>query len=63
MPLLRNDASPAQYCPPIASGEEMVPDSQRSRSKSWLGLVVRDPQFWVPVAVLAVGLVVLRWIS
>jgi hypothetical protein len=29
----------------------------------WLGLVVRDVQFWVPVAVLVAGLLVLRWIS
>jgi hypothetical protein len=25
--------------------------------------ILRDVQFWVPVAVLACGLVVLRWIS
>jgi hypothetical protein len=30
---------------------------------SWLGLVLRDVQFWVPVAVLVCGLLVLRWIS
>ena len=30
---------------------------------SWLGLVLRDVQFWVPVAVLIAGLLVLRWIS
>jgi hypothetical protein len=63
MPLLRNDASPPQYCPPNAPGGEMVPDNPSRPSKSWLHLVVRDPQFWVPVAVLAAGLFVLRWIS
>jgi hypothetical protein len=29
----------------------------------WLTLVLRDVQFWVPVIVLAAGLLVLRWIS
>jgi hypothetical protein len=29
---------------------------------SRLGALLRDPQFWVPVAVLLGGLVVLRWI-
>ncbi|HMH26841.1 MAG TPA: hypothetical protein VK542_09695 [Gemmatimonadaceae bacterium] len=39
-------------------------DNRRGQaSGSWLGLVLRDVQFWVPVAVLAGGLVVLRWIS
>lgn len=28
-----------------------------------LGAVVTDVQFWIPLAVLAVGLIVLRWIS
>ena len=63
MPLLRNDASPPQYCPPNALGEQTVPDSQSARSNSWLSVVVRDPQFWVPVVVLVAGLLVLRWIS
>jgi hypothetical protein len=34
-----------------------------ARRPSRLSLVVRDPQFWVPVAVLAGGLLVLWWIS
>jgi hypothetical protein len=39
-------------------------DNRRGQtSSSWLGLVLRDIQFWVPVAVLAGGLFVLRWIS
>ena len=29
----------------------------------WLALVHRDVQFWVPVVVLAAGLLVLRWIT
>lgn len=38
-------------------------DARRERqSPHWLGLVLRDMQFWVPVAVLVVGLLVLRWI-
>jgi hypothetical protein len=32
-------------------------------AESWISLVLRDVQFWVPVAGLAAGLVVLRWIS
>ncbi len=35
----------------------------REQHSAWLGLVLRDVQFWVPVAVLAGGLLVLRWIS
>ena len=39
-------------------------DNQRERpTGSWLGLVLCDVQFWVPVAVLVAGLLVLRWIS
>jgi hypothetical protein len=39
-------------------------DSRREpTSRSWLSLVLRDVQFWVPVIVLAAGLLVLRWIS
>jgi len=32
-------------------------------SPGWISLVLRDVQFWVPVIVLAAGLLVLRWIS
>jgi hypothetical protein len=32
-------------------------------SRSWLSLVLHDVHFWVPVAVLIAGLLVLRWIS
>lgn len=35
---------------------------QEPPSHSWLHLVLRDPQFWIPVAVLIGGLLVLRWI-
>ena len=38
-------------------------DNRREHSGTWLGLVLRDVQFWVPVAVLLGGLLVLRWIS
>ncbi len=38
-------------------------DDREKDSGSWMGLVLRDVQFWVPVAVLAGGLLVLRWIS
>ncbi|HJR65231.1 MAG TPA: hypothetical protein VJ802_02295 [Gemmatimonadaceae bacterium] len=32
------------------------------RKRSWVGLVLRDIHFWIPVAVLVGGLLVLRWI-
>lgn len=41
----------------------MSDDRREQHSNRWLGLVLRDVQFWVPVAVLAAGLLVLRWIS
>jgi hypothetical protein len=31
-------------------------------SRSWVSLVLSDVHFWVPVAVLIGGLLVLRWI-
>jgi hypothetical protein len=31
--------------------------------RSWLGLIIRDVQFWVPVVVLIGGLLVLAWIQ
>jgi hypothetical protein len=37
-------------------------DTSREQ-RSWVGLVLHDVHFWVPVAVLLAGLVVLRWIS
>ncbi|HJQ52399.1 MAG TPA: hypothetical protein VJ825_01035 [Gemmatimonadaceae bacterium] len=40
-----------------------MPDDRSQPPKSWINLVLRDLQFWVPVAVLVVGLMVLRWIS
>jgi hypothetical protein len=39
----------------------MTDDGQRDAG--WVGLVLRDVQFWVPVGVLVAGLLVLRWIS
>ncbi|MFN2567127.1 MAG: hypothetical protein ABR499_19185 [Gemmatimonadaceae bacterium] len=39
-------------------------DSRREpHSRSWLALILRDVQFWVPVAVLIGGLVVLSAIQ
>jgi hypothetical protein len=38
-------------------------DRREPVASSWLSLVLHDIQFWVPVAVLACGLLVLRWIS
>lgn len=41
----------------------MNDDPRAQRSRNWLGLVLRDVHFWVPVVVLIGGLLVLRWIS
>jgi len=39
-------------------------DNRRGHtSPAWFSLVLRDVQFWVPVIVLAAGLLVLRWIA
>ncbi|MGE5735294.1 MAG: translocated intimin receptor Tir [Acidobacteriota bacterium] len=40
----------------------MRDDKFRPTSTSW-NAILTDVQFWIPVAVLAAGLVVLRWIS
>ena len=37
--------------------------TSRERTQGWVSLVLRDVHFWVPVAVLIAGLLVLRWIS
>jgi hypothetical protein len=42
----------------------MTQDSpQNYPRRSMLGAVLTDIQFWIPLAVLAGGLIVLRWIS
>lgn len=41
--------------------EKTIPEVEPKRSV--LRLVLSDLQFWVPVAVLVAGLIVLRWIS
>jgi len=61
MPLLRGAASPPSIARPLA--ERRMTDDREQSSRSWLSLVVRDVQFWVPVAVLIAGLLILRWIS
>ena len=60
MLVLRGVASPPSIARPLP-GEAM--NDGNDNSGSWLSLVLRDPQFWVPVAVLIAGLFVLRWIS
>ena len=37
--------------------------SDSSENRSLLKTILTDLQFWVPVAVLVAGLIVLRWIS
>ncbi len=39
-----------------------MPDARREQG-SWWSVILTDIHFWVPVAVLAGGLLVLRWIS
>jgi hypothetical protein len=34
-----------------------------TRGRPWFALVLRDVQFWIPVAVLCGGLLVLGWIA
>ncbi len=34
-----------------------------AHAKSWLAAMLTDVQFWVPVAALAGGLLLLRWIA
>lgn len=59
---LRNDASPLNIGRPASAvTEKPMPDARPSRSV--VKAVLTDLQFWVPVAVLAAGLIVLRWIS
>jgi hypothetical protein len=41
----------------------MNDDRRAQHSRNWVGLVLRDVHFWVPVIVLIGGLLVLRWIS
>jgi hypothetical protein len=39
-----------------------IPKRGRRTSSSVLATILRDAQFWIPVAVLVAGLVVLAWI-
>ena len=32
-------------------------------TRGWLGAILRDVHFWVPLAVLVGGLLVLRWLG
>ena len=41
----------------------MPPSPNEQQARRRLELVVRDVQFWVPVAVLVAGLLVLGWIQ
>ena len=62
MPHLRNDASPLNIGRPLCPRTERVMRNGPA-NRSMLMTVLADVQFWVPVAVLAAGLLVLRWIS
>ncbi len=48
---------------PPPNVQDMTDDRRDHTPGGWLALVLRDIQFWVPVIVLAAGLLVLRWIS
>jgi hypothetical protein len=41
----------------------MTDGPRDQRPRSWVSLVLSDVHFWVPVAVLVGGLLVLRWID
>jgi hypothetical protein len=45
----------------FANQEALSVDSKQNR-RPWWQTMLTDPQWWVPVLVLAAGLVVLRWI-
>jgi len=62
---LRNAASPLKLCRPAAPATAVTekPMSDVRPSRSVVKAILTDLQFWVPVAVLAAGLMVLRWIS
>ena len=57
MPVLSTLAAPSDYG---RNGEAM---SETRPNRSLMKVVLTDLQFWVPVVVLAGGLLVLRWIS
>lgn len=59
-----------QYCaaayggrdsPPMPTPIEGAPHQPGRRR--WASLILRDVQFWIPVAVLIGGLLALRWVS
>ena len=50
--------APVRILPPMTDARR----EDRQRPHSWVSLVIRDVHFWVPVAVLIGGLLVLRWI-
>jgi hypothetical protein len=45
------------------AGTLEIPKREKKPQGSLLGTIVRDVQFWIPVAVLVAGLAVLGWIS
>ena len=53
----------ATFRPNPPNGAEMTDARRDPGSPGWIALVLRDVQFWVPLIVLAAGLLVLRWIS
>ena len=42
--------------------EASTGDSDASESPSWVPVMLHDVQFWVPVAVLGIGILVLQWV-
>ncbi len=40
----------------------MTAETDREDGNRWLGVILHDPHFWVPVVVLLGGLLLLRWI-
>jgi hypothetical protein len=37
--------------------------AQQKSVRPWWAVVLRDEHFWIPLAVLVAGLVILRWIA
>jgi hypothetical protein len=38
-------------------------NKQASQAPRWWAVMLRDPHWWVPVTVLAAGLILLQWIQ
>jgi len=40
-----------------------MPNDVAVPRRSWVQVVLRDEHFWIPLAVLIMGLVILKWVA